>query len=185
MSIPNAVGKCSGIASYTDRGCAPAPRSGYSRAIEGDRDRLLPCYRTQRGGGGRMGDWQGEGATRKGPWQSMLHSPFFRGRMFWEERVCWQPDPPSGCGDLQRRGCWQLTSPLLLLGFFPPFTLQIPPPTDLLISSFFLPQHKFSHIQVPSYRAPHQAASPRCLCGRAAPLCSGINQLQKKKTKNQ
>lgn len=78
----------------------------------------MPRYGTLRGGSGRMGDSQGEGATRKGPWQYALHSPFFRGRMFWEERVCWQPDPPSGCGDLQRRGCWQLTSPLLVLGFF-------------------------------------------------------------------
>lgn len=126
-----------------------------------------------------MGDSQGEGATRKGPRQSVLHSPFFRGRMFWEERVCWQPDPPAGCGDLQRRGCWQLTFPPSPVGFFCPFTMQIPPPTDLLISSFFLPQHTLSHIQVLSYHAPHQEASPRCSCGRAALPCSDINQLPK------
>lgn len=96
------------------------------------------------------------GRLEKAPGKLCSTLIFFRGRMFWEETVCWQPDPPSGCGDLQRRQCWQLTFPLLLLcfcfscWFFFPLTLQIPPPKDLLISSFFLLLHKLSHIQIPS-----------------------------------
>lgn len=132
---------------------------------------LLPSQRTLHDGGGRMESSQGERATGKGPWQSVLHSPFFRGRMFWEEGVCWQPDPPSGCGDLQSRLCWQLTFLLLLLAFFSPlFSLQIHPQTDLLTSHFFPMQHKHSHVPVTSSCAPpHQETSPHCLCG------SGIN----------
>lgn len=66
------------LVSYTDRVCIPAPQSGYSRAIEGT---IALLY-------ARTGDSEGEGATRKGPWQSVLHSPFSKGRLFWEERVC-------------------------------------------------------------------------------------------------
>lgn len=134
----------------------------------------LPRYRTIHGGSGRTADSKGERVTRKGPWRAVLHSPFFRGRMFWEERVCWQPDPPSGCGDLQRRLCWQLTFPLLLLcfcfwlvclfchshyGSLPQKTSWSAPSFSRSTSSAIL-KSLLSLFQVPPYHAPHQEAPP-------------------------
>jgi len=140
---------------------------------------LLPGYRTLHGGSCRMGELHGEGAIRKGPWQSVLHSPFFRGRMFWEERVCWQPDPPSGCGDLQRRRCWQLTSPLLLLGFLPVHTADPSPdrrPDQVLLSSAAQAQPYLSPFVPCTMSGGLTTLFTRG--GRAVSLCNGINQLQ-------
>lgn len=131
---------------------------------------LLPCHRALHRAGGRMGNSQGEGATGKGSWQSVLHSPSFRGQMSWEEGVCWQPDS-CGCGDLQRRLCWQLPFPLLL---------QMHPQTDLLSSPCFPLQHKHSHVPgTASCVPPRQETSAHRLCSRVASLCSGISWLQK------
>lgn len=128
---PNASGKRKGLGSWTGH----APLSPVATE---------PCWgwwlcgRALRGGGGQTADSQGEGANQTGPWQSVLCSPYLGAGCFRKGESAGNLILPPVVGIFKGDGAGSWHTPLLLLLFFSPFTLQMPPPTDLLTSSFLL-----------------------------------------------